>query len=643
MKKMHLYSFLILYIFTSTSCKRTDSIRSIGESKKLEFFNKSKIDSLSFTKKKKNINKALSLYDNNVRDSLYLRILRHKCILFGEEKKYDSAQYYLTRLLKESKKQNDSLLIGNTFFVKGVFYSYLERIDSAYYYYEKSRRIFFELKDSIKVGRRLLDMAFIESDKGDYIQSDYTATQALTFLNGKSKKYQASAYNCLAISAHDQKELKESIVFYNKAIELTTSETSKLRYKSNKSIIYRDLKQYKKSISLLEGLLKSPLIEKMPSTSKHRYIDNLTYVKWLDNKELNALPKFLEIEKLRKQNNDLLGLLASYYNLSEFFKEQDKEKALRYAKKRHQLAIKIKRKKSVVESLVQMIELDDSSTFKNYYTEYIRLSDSLQLAKETSKKQFAKIRYHSEENKRRAAEFKAISIEKELLAKKEKLNKKIILLVAIIIFIVLVSYLYIRNQRHKKEKILEVYASEKRISEKIHDELSNDIFTLMNDLQFSDVKKEKLLDQLETVYQQTRNISHENNAIELGKAFKLFFKQMLSGFMSPEVNVILKDLDAAGIENLDSEKQIVVFRVLKELMVNMKKHSKATLVVVSFEKHKSKLNIKYADNGSGCDLKSKKNKNGLLNMENRIKTINGVLNFESEPEKVFKAYIHLKI
>ena len=83
-------------------------------------------------------------------------------------------------------------------------------------------------------------------------------------------------------------------------------------------------------------------------------------------------------------------------------------------------------------------------------------------------------------------------------------------------------------------------------------------------------------------------------------------------------------------------KKMTIYRVLQELMTNMKKHSKASIAVLSFQTINQKLTITYKDNGVGCDLKKQ---NGLLNTENRIKTINGTITFESQPKNGF----HVKI
>ena len=71
-------------------------------------------------------------------------------------------------------------------------------------------------------------------------------------------------------------------------------------------------------------------------------------------------------------------------------------------------------------------------------------------------------------------------------------------------------------------------------------------------------------------------------------------------------------------------------------MTNMKKHSKASLVALTFLQKNSKLTVNYNDNGIGCNLSKN---NGLNNAENRIHTINGTITFESEPNRGFKAQI----
>ena len=68
----------------------------------------------------------------------------------------------------------------------------------------------------------------------------------------------------------------------------------------------------------------------------------------------------------------------------------------------------------------------------------------------------------------------------------------------------------------------------------------------------------------------------------------------------------------------------------------MKKHSQATLVVIIFNQAQNKIEIKYSDNGIGCDIKKN---NGLQNAENRINSLKGTITFETSIDNGFKSII----
>ena len=74
-------------------------------------------------------------------------------------------------------------------------------------------------------------------------------------------------------------------------------------------------------------------------------------------------------------------------------------------------------------------------------------------------------------------------------------------------------------------------------------------------------------------------------------------------------------------------KQLVL--VFKEAMTNTLKHSKASKVYFSVSLTNNILSIQLKDNGTGIDFNNLKRKNGLNNMQNRIKAIQGKLIFEN--------------
>ena len=104
-----------------------------------------------------------------------------------------------------------------------------------------------------------------------------------------------------------------------------------------------------------------------------------------------------------------------------------------------------------------------------------------------------------------------------------------------------------------------------------------------------------------------------------------------------KINVILNTAALQDIQ-LKDEVKITLYRVLQELMVNMKKHSECSLVAIAFKNNGQFLEISYSDNGKGSQNQLH-TKNGLQNVENRIFSINGNITFDTEPDKGFKVKI----
>lgn len=164
----------------------------------------------------------------------------------------------------------------------------------------------------------------------------------------------------------------------------------------------------------------------------------------------------------------------------------------------------------------------------------------------------------------------------------------------------------------------------------------------MNKVQYTENPKNELLDDLEKVYLLTRNISHENNNIETGEKFEYFLKTMLTSFNTTKTTIILKDINNAELAEIAKEKQIELYRILQELMVNMRRHSDASLIAITFQNIRNNYSINYSDNGIGLNLEELTSQNGLNNVETHIKSLNGTITFETALNNGFKAFISFK-
>jgi len=197
-----------------------------------------------------------------------------------------------------------------------------------------------------------------------------------------------------------------------------------------------------------------------------------------------------------------------------------------------------------------------------------------------------------------------------------------------VIFIIILM-----RAKAKKQRLLVVYTTETRISKKVHDEIANDLYQVMTTIQATSPSIEVLLDDLEGIYIKTRDISKENTLIDMDQNFDNVLKDLLLTYQSSSTTITTLNCEKINWNKISDTKKHSVYRVLQELMTNMKKHSKASNVLVSFSYMRQKLQIIYRDNGVGCNLQKH---TGLQNAENRIKAIEGTITFDSNPNNGFQ-------
>lgn len=547
-------------------------------------------------------------------------------------KEYNRTKVYLKKYLHKAENSNSLLYLGKGYFKLGVYYADLGQLDSAYYFYNKTIPLFKKIEDSTRLAKTYLNISIIESDFNEYSESNETSVKALKYLSNKNDNYKASINNNIGINLRNQKLLETAINYYIKAIKLSTDDKNILTYRNNLANVYGDLKQYSKAINILESLLLDSKIHKY-SKIKAKIIHNLSYKKWLENSNSIVLSGFLEAKKIREIEKDNQGLIASYAHLSDYYKKKSEKQSLGYAYKMLEVAEKEKSPNDIIEAYDKIRTLEKPLKALKIANKRSKLKDSLELAKDKAQNKFALIKFESEENEKKA-------IENKFLAEKSKKENQLWIFIVIASLLTLIAYIFYKTQKTKKEKIIEVYKTETRLAKKIHDELANDVYLAMNKLQNETNSPTTLLHDLEKIYDQTRNISHENSPVVTGEKFQGFLEQLFIDFSTDTCKVLYKGLSETGIGVVSKEKQIVLYRVLQELLINMKKYSKANLVIVSFSVLKNNLEVAYKDNGIGTDVVIIKN--GLQNMETRIKSVGGRITFESEKEKGFKVNFQFK-
>ena len=644
-------SFLCIFILVLFISCNSES----QENKAISFTIQKKIDSLntyydfasggSDTKEKKmealdSFLKGASVFHL---DSLQYKglILQTKLLnKYGDPQKAIDQSYLLLQLAQQNK---DSFYIGSAFYKLGLYNKKLDNYLKAFEYYNQAFKISRNIKDSINAGKCLKAMVNIHIALGDHNASKTTATDGLKYLENSSEyKIISGLYHGIAMSFSELGNQEEALLWNSKVLSLCNDSIAKKKigiqnlpiFKNSRAIILAELKKYPESIHILQSLLK----EKKVMQKRWQYaqiLSNLGYVKFLQNsKNSESETMLLEALNIRQQEKDIFGLFNSNISLTKYYKDKNLEKAKYYAYKAYDNIKDFEDYEALLEVLTLITELNPDSL-----EDHQRFKDAslqlMQLRKKT-REIYAPTRFENE----------------NLLKENEEKNKKIsqvrnqntiYLLVILLSLTGIGSIIFFFRQRTRylsqQNKIIQFeasYETETRISKQLHDELGNDIFQVMLQYQ-NDPHDPQIKDRLNKTYVKARDISRENNAFETGDTYPEELHNMLQNYAQNGIQLLVRGFYKIGWEDMDKTTKITVYRVLQELMTNMQKHSKASLVTLVFSNTDDALKIKYSDNGVGVGKEHVQSKNGLLNTEKRIRAIHGTLIFASEKRQRFQS------
>ncbi|MEG1227387.1 MAG: ATP-binding protein [Flavobacterium sp.] len=522
-----------------------------------------------------------------------------------------------------------------------------QNFNASFYEFNKSKQLYEILKDSANIGYILIQIAGIQKVNGDYYGTKETVTEALPYLK-KHPQYRASINNKLGIADKELSLYDDAILYYKKAANELTDPLEKQAPLQNIAAVYIQQKKYDKAIPLLDSLLESLSSKELKARAtpydKSILLDNLGYAYFKKGMDEIAFKFMNEGLQLRNEVNDTYGSIESYLHLADYFAKKDIQKSNENALAAYNAATKLNSVDERLEALQILISNNHSTQNSKYVQRYFSLNDSIIKVRNNFKNKFAKIKYDAKKEKDENATLRLEKAENQLAL--QKANYLRIGFVILFIFLVLLIAILIRYYKNKNKAIefKTSYNTETRIAKKIHDELANDVFHVIAFAESQPLSaestKENLLQKLDDIYGRVRGISKENNRIDTGTNFTNSIKEMLSMYNTSATNIIATNLENINWESIDDVKKIAISRVLQELMVNMKKHSNASLVVIKFENDPKSILINYTDNGKGCE-KTKISKNGLQNVESRILAVKGTINFETEPDKGFKVKISI--
>jgi two-component system NarL family sensor kinase len=642
------------------------------------------------------IDSLLGLLRNERRDTVKIS-LNYK--LAEQLAGYDVAksEKYLEAGYTLSKAGNDSYNIANYFLHGGEILFDLAKYPEANSQFDTAIVLFNRLinsgeKDPSKIiaykfgkvdcltGKGLLASKLYRYQES--IQYYLEAIAGIENTEGKGKNdYLATLFADLASDCYELEQFEAALAYDKRALPyLNPDDNADLYVVGNLFIAddYSSLSMFDSSSAYLE--IVHPLVMKLKKPNldlRFYYISGGIYRKKKKWKE--ALINFQKANEAALKINDEFqvanskeGMASSYMNLDDLLVAR--ETALFVLKEGGRINVPLLR----VQALQLLTEIEEKAgnigrAFQ-YQKQFIVASDSLKKEKVQRQMNETEARYQNEKKQKEILQLqKSNAIQTLSLQKKSTFNYFLIGSVAALL---ITGFLGYRNFRHRQqlakqqeelqqqvirelEKDKQLIAVDSmlkgqeeersRLAKDLHDGLGG----LLSGVKFSlsNMKDnliitadnmtvfERSLDMLDTSIKELRRVAH-NMMPEILTKFGLdeAVKEYCNTVNATKLLAVKYQslgMIPMGAGRLDNSTEIIVYRIVQELLNNILKHAAASEAFIQLVRENNRLNIVVEDNGKGFDIALLENNNGVgwANIRSRVEYLKGQLDIHSESGK----------
>ncbi len=587
-------------------------------------------------------NRAIAIAESLHYSRILLKSYRLKTIFSNLNDDWIKMKYFSDKCLAITKSLNDSVGMGKTYNSFGIIAFNVAMYDSSVIWYMKALEIYENAGIEKSIGISYINLAKVYIHIKEYELAEKYLLRAMSIEDKLWKRtYLRIVYDNLGIIYSKKEDYEKAIEFFDLGIESTLESNSKTGYAYiliHKSVILQ--KQGKP----LEGIK--------------------------DIKE--ALRVSREIGHKQIEQDALCALASSYDSLGKY------QEAIGYY---NSALINLKDRNSPHSYLLVYNGLspiyEELGDYKNaflYQSKYFNLKDSLYGIEKMETINSLELKYEKKENEARILGLENDNLKKDIAIRKKEFQRNIVsyTALAILLFTILLFAYY--RQRSRKNRIISeqqikqleeekkllatrslVEGQEeerKRIAKDLHDGIGVLLSTAK--MQFTALKDKSpensgLVDKagklLEQAAVDVRRISHNMmpsllTKFGLDEAIEDLFEQ-LADIPGLSAKVSISENAGRIVEN----QEIMLYRVIQELVNNTLKHAKAKNISLNFSYDDDILNVQYADDGVGFEI-GKDNKYlslGMKGIESRISYLNGSINIESELGGGSHCYIQVPV
>jgi signal transduction histidine kinase len=596
----------------------------------------------------------------------------------------DSARMYLYHCIQLAKKYNSNLKIGSGYAYIGSSFFKTDDYDSALHYYEIAEKYFIkdtssDARENVIVNR--MSMGTVALQQGNHEEAINYYLQVIDNLTNPASKDWANlltAYANTGLVYNDLKQYGKALFYHKKAFNVSEKHPEKLK-KSIQVIMfvaldYLNLKNFDSTLFYLNKAEK--LVKKINENYFYSIYYGLKGRYYNDIKNYNAAIHYAKEalvysekanQKFQKANA-LQQMGISYLKLGN------------YTESISNLSPALSIYREISDKTRELNTLDylskATTKAKNYpeavtfYQQYISLSDSLQ-QKETKKKINEIENKYQAEKKQQAISVleKNNQLQKAELRRKNTLNTSLIAGCILLLLIACLSYKNFTNkscllqqkEMLHRQKIIELEKERKldaaqslmkgqeeersRLAKDLHDGVGGllsgvklSMSTMKGNVFLSEENAQSfnnVISRLDQSITELRRVSHNMMPEAL---IKYGLKEALENYcenlnLSGDINV---KLQAYGMEQrMDQNTEIIIYRIIQELLNNIIKHAEAKNVLIQLIRKEDKFTLTVEDDGKGFDVKELKNKTGagLANIKARTEYLNGTVDIISKKDE----------
>jgi signal transduction histidine kinase len=507
-------------------------------------------------------------------------------------------------------------------------------------------------------------------------------------LNDKRKKvYLGKIYADIASNYYDLEEFENSLKYDKLGLPYLDRSEDEEVYVVGHLFVADDfsaLSQFDSSSAYLEKMRPIVIRAGKPNLDvRFYYILGGIYRKQKEwNKALAAYEKANEAAKKLKDNFQIMnsdeGIAAAYFKMGEL--TRSREVAISVLDGSKKVGIPFFR----MLALQLLTEIEEKSgnvdmAFQ-YQKQFVTVSDSVKKERVQHQMNETEARYQNIKNEKEIIQLqKDKQIQTLSIKNKSTLNYILFVSITALLIAGLLAYRNFRNQQllakketeldqqriselEKDKKLVAVDAMLKgqeeersRLAKDLHDGLGG----LLSGVKFSlrNMKDnliitpenmsvfERSLDMIDTSIKELRRVAH-NMMPEMLTKFGL--DEALREYCNTinTTKLLTVNYQSLGMDTrLDKSTEIIIYRIVQELLNNTIKHASAAEVLVQLIKQDNRLNVVVEDNGKGFDTASLENSSGAgwVNIRSRVDYLKGRVDVHSEAGKGTLVNIEFKI